>query len=351
MSRPIDDVRIETTRPLISPAIVLEEIPRSDAASAVVGEARDQIRRIILGEDPRFLVVVGPCSIHDPVAALDYARRLRSLAMRYEDRLLVVMRAYFEKPRTVVGWKGFIMDPDLDGSHRINRGLRESRALLRDLAEMGLPTATEFLDMTVPQYIADFISWGAIGARTAESQPHRELASGLSMPIGFKNPTDGRIQTAVESVLAARSPHWFASNTKDGVAAHFRSRGNDCCHIILRGGSKSGPNYDRDHVAGATEALEAAGLPTRLMIDCSHANSGKDHNRQAEVVESVAQQLEQGSYAILGVMLESNLVEGRQDWKPGQTLTYGQSITDACLSIEATEPLLDRLVFALETRS
>lgn len=346
MTRRVDDLRIETTRALVSPAILLEEIERTSAMTEFVAHSRDQIRKALFHEDDRLVVIVGPCSIHDPSAARVYAERLKAASSQYSSSLHIVMRAYFEKPRTIVGWKGFLTDPDLDGSHRINRGLREARLLLRDFAMMELPSATEFLDMTAPQYIADFVSWGAIGARTTESQPHRELASGLSMPIGFKNPTDGRIQPAVEAVLAAREPHWFASNTKDGVAAHFRSTGNEHAHIVLRGGSKTGPNYDANHVAEAAHLLEKAGLPPSIIIDASHANSGKDPSRQALVIDSIVRQLQSGSTAIRGVMIESNLVAGRQDFSEESDLVFGQSITDACLDIESTLPLLDKLAQA-----
>lgn len=350
MPRPIDDLRIEQTRPLVSPAILLEEVERTDAMTDFIADSREAIRNVAFGDDRRLVVIVGPCSIHDTQAAREYSQRLKTLADRYEDHLMIVMRAYFEKPRTTVGWKGFLSDPFLDGSHRINHGLREARTLLRDLAAMRLPTATEFLDMTAPQYIADLISWGAIGARTTESQPHRELASGLSMVIGFKNPTDGRLPTAVEALLAAREPHWFASNTKDGVAAHFRSRGNEHCHIILRGGSKTGPNFDAPHVAEAAKLLSKSKLPERIMIDASHANSGKDHLKQIEIAENIAGQIESGNRSIFGIMVESFLVEGRQECVPGQSLEYGKSVTDACLSLEQTEPLLERLANAVRER-
>ncbi|MBX3111453.1 MAG: 3-deoxy-7-phosphoheptulonate synthase [Fimbriimonadaceae bacterium] len=342
----VDDVRIDATRPLVSPAILMEEVPNSESNTAFLAQSRETARAIVSGEDRRLLVVVGPCSIHDPVAARDYAEWLKERADRYADKLFVVMRTYFEKPRSTVGWKGFINDPELDGSHRINRGLREARTLLRDVADLGLPCATEFLDMIAPQYIADFVTWGAIGARTVESQPHRELASGLSMPVGFKNGTDGRISSAVEGVIAAREPHWFASATKDGVAAHFRSTGNDTCHIILRGGSKTGPNYGASHVADACRALGKAGLAERVMIDCSHANSGKDPARQPEVLADVVGQIKSGSRAVLGVMVESNLVAGRQDVVEGQTLVYGQSITDGCVGLDTTDAMLESLASA-----
>lgn len=306
--------------------------------------ARKTVCDILAGDDPRLLVVVGPCSIHDTKAAVDYAQKLKVLSDKFEKKLFLVMRTYFEKPRTTVGWKGFLSDPTLDGSHKINWGLREARSVLKRITSLGLPCATEFLDMTVPQYIADFIVWGAIGARTSESQPHRELASGLSMPIGFKNATDGRIQPAIDAVVAAREPHWFASNTKDGVAAHFRSAGNETCHIILRGG-KSGSNYDQKSVAEAIKMLFSVGAEPRLMIDCSHDNSQKDFRNQAKVVDSVCTQLT--SRKICGVMLESFLIEGSQPIGAKKELTYGQSITDSCINLAETEKLLQKLADSL----
>jgi 3-deoxy-7-phosphoheptulonate synthase len=295
-------------------------------------------------------VVVGPCSIHDPDAARDYARRLLPLKVRYENHLTILMRCYFEKPRTSVGWKGLINDPDLDESFHINKGLRLARQLLLDLNEMGLPTASEFLDTQIPQHIADLTSWVAIGARTTESQVHRELASGLSMPVGFKNSTDGAVQTAVDAVLSARSPHLFPSVTKQGVSAIFETSGNDTCHVILRGGSSTGPNYDAAHVADTCARLQKYALREAVMIDCSHGNSRKDHRRQAEVAAAISGQVAGGSSQIFGVMLESHLVEGRQDYAPGRIATYGQSITDACLSFENTEPILEQLATAQQAR-
>lgn len=341
----LDDVRIAEARPLISPAILLEEISRSELGARTVLEARNTICNIAFGDDPRLIAVVGPCSIHDTGAAREYAQRLKGLADRYREKLLIVMRTYFEKPRTVGGWEGYITDPDLDGSHRINKGLRGARQLLADLAEMGLPAATEFLDMTVPQYISDLIAWSAIGARTSESQPHRKLASGLSMPVGFKNPTDGSIQPAVDAILSSRRSHWFPGATKDGVAAHFRTTGNEHTHVVLRGGSH-GPNFDPAHVEEAGKRLSLANLPTRLVIDCSHANSGKDHTKQSVALKSVCEQIRNGSTIIFGVMIESNLVAGRQDVQLGKDLVYGQSITDACVDLEETEGLLALLAEA-----
>ena len=296
--RRTDDLRIRDVRPLIPPAILLEEIPISEKASNVVADARQAITNIVQGRDPRLVVVVGPCSIHDPKAALDTASGSSPWRIGSPDRLLIVMRAYFEKPRTSVGWKGLINDPDLDGSFHINKGLRLARQLLLDLNDSGLPTASEFLDTQIPQHIADLTSWVAIGARTTESQVHRELASGLSMPVGFKNSTDGSTQVAVDAILAARSQHWFPSVTKQGVSAIFQTSGNDACHVILRGGSRTGPNYDAEHVSKVAARLSAKGLPETVMIDCSHGNSLKDHLKQANVVESMAEQIRAGSRVI-----------------------------------------------------
>lgn len=342
----LDDVRIATARPLISPAILLEEIERSELSAHTVLDARRAICDIAFGNDPRILAIVGPCSIHAPYAAMEYAQRLKILSERFREKIYVVMRSYFEKPRTVGGWEGFITDPYLDGSHRINQGLREARRLLREFAEMGLPTATEFLDMTVPQYISDLIAWSAIGARTSESQPHRKLASGLSMPVGFKNPTDGRIQPAVDAILSARRSHWFPGATKDGVAAHFRTTGNEHTHVVLRGGTR-GPNFDAEHVEDAVRRLTEADLTPRVMVDCSHANSGKDHRKQIVALQSVADQLSDGSRAIFGVMIESNIVAGRQEVAPGKELNYGQSITDACVDLAETERMFEILSKAI----
>src|SRR5580765_2817798 len=350
MFQPTDDLRIRNVRPLIPPAILLEEIPISERASNVVSDARAAISRIIEGTDPRLVVVVGPCSIHDTRAALEYASRLKPIADRLSDDLVVVMRTYFEKPRTSVGWKGLINDPDLDESYHINKGLRLARKLLLDLNDLGLPTGSEFLDTQIPQHIADLTSWVAIGARTAESQIHRELASGLSMPVGFKNSTDGSTQIAVDAVLTARSAHWFPSVTKQGVSAIFQTVGNDACHVILRGGTRTGPNYDADHVAKVGGRLAAKGLRESVMVDCSHGNSLKDHEKQALVAASICEQLRAGSRRIFGAMIESHLVDGRQDYVPGQPAIYGQSITDACLSLERTAPLLEQLAEAQRSR-
>ncbi len=350
MFRPTDDLRIRDVRPLIPPAILLEEIPISERASIVVSDARAAIADVISGTDPRLVVVVGPCSIHDTTAAFEYAERLKRTADRLSDSLIIVMRTYFEKPRTAVGWKGLINDPDLDESYHINKGLRLARKLLLDLNDLGLPTASEFLDTQIPQHIADLTSWVAIGARTAESQIHRELASGLSMPVGFKNSTDGSTQIAVDAVLTARSPHWFPSVTKQGVAAIFQTVGNDSCHVILRGGTRTGPNYGAEHIAKVSGRLAAKGLRESVMVDCSHGNSHKNHLKQADVASAVCEQIASGSRQIFGAMIESHLVEGRQDYVPGEIPVYGQSITDACLSFAQTEPLLEQLAEAQQAR-
>jgi 3-deoxy-7-phosphoheptulonate synthase len=344
-----DDLRIQNLRPLIPPAILMEELPLGERSSRTVAEGRQQVQAVLRGDDDRLLVVVGPCSIHDPAAALEYARRLSEATARNAADLLLVMRVYFEKPRTTVGWKGLINDPHLDESFAINEGLRIGRRLLLELAEQGLPVGCEFLDPISPQFIADLVSWGAIGARTTESQVHRELASGLSMPVGFKNATDGNVQVAVDAMRAAANPHHFLSVTKQGVAAIVATRGNQDTHVILRGGAR-GPNYDEKSVAAVCEQLDRAKLPRRVMIDCSHGNSSKDHARQAEVAEQVAGQLARGSRALFGVMLESFLEDGRQDWKPDGSMVFGRSITDACLGWEATLPLFERLSEAVRAR-
>jgi 3-deoxy-7-phosphoheptulonate synthase len=350
MFRQTDDLRITQVRPLIPPAILLEEIPISEQASNVVSNTRSAIASALEGRDPRLVVVAGPCSIHDTSAALEYAGRLQRLAERHADHLILVMRTYFEKPRTSVGWKGLINDPDLDESYHINKGLRLARKLLLDINDLGLPTGSEFLDTQIPQHVADLTSWVAIGARTTESQVHRELASGLSAPVGFKNGTDGGVKTAIDAVLAARSPHWFPSVTKQGVSAIFQTRGNETCHVILRGGTRTGPNHGPDHVRDTCGRLQAKGLPEMVMIDCSHGNSEKDFHRQADVAASISEQVASGSWHIFGAMLESHLVEGRQDYIPGRPAVYGQSITDACLSLEQTEPLLEQLARAQQAR-
>lgn len=344
-----DDVRIEGLRPLIPPAILMEEIHPGEEAISRIIEARRQIAEIVHGNDPRLIVVAGPCSIHDPDAALDYAARLKKLADEYRDDLMIVMRTYFEKPRTTVGWKGLINDPKLDGSFEINHGLRIARGLLSSLAEMALPAGTEFLDPISPQFLADLVSWGAIGARTTESQVHRELASGLSMPVGFKNGTRGTIQIAVEAVKAARSPHHFLSVTKQGLSAIVATRGNDDCHVILRGGSGK-PNYDAKAIAETKAALKKASLRPSLMVDCSHANSDKDHEKQPAVAAAVAEQVANGESGIFGVMLESFLLGGRQDYAENKQLVYGKSLTDACMSWEATVPVIENLARASRSR-
>jgi 3-deoxy-7-phosphoheptulonate synthase len=322
----------------------------TERATEVVALARRDASAILAGKDDRLLVVVGPCSVHDPKAALDYAKLLLPEAKKHAADLLIVMRVYFEKPRTTVGWKGLINDPEVDGSFKINDGLRIGRRLLADIADLGLPSASEFLDPITPQYIADLVAYGAIGARTTESQIHRELASGLSMPVGFKNGTDGSIQVAVDACLSARSSHWFPSVTKDGAVAIFQTSGNPDAHVILRGGSRTGPNYGADFVADAEARLQKAGISTRLMIDCSHGNSSKDHRRQSLVAADIAEQVSRGSKIIGGVMIESHLVEGRQDWKGRDASTYGCSITDACISFEQTIPILQQLAESVRQR-
>jgi 3-deoxy-7-phosphoheptulonate synthase len=349
MYRLTDDLRIAGLRPLIPPAILMEEIPITERASTVVAEAREESTRIVRGVDDRLLVVAGPCSIHDPAAAMEYARRLHAERERHADALCIFMRVYFEKPRTTVGWKGLINDPGLDGSFDINRGLRLARKLLVDLGDLGIPAGSEFLDTISPQFVADLISWGAIGARTTESQVHRELASGLSVPVGFKNGTDGNIQIAIDAIRAARGSHHFLSVTKQGLSAIVTTTGNDACHLILRG-SQTGPNHDAKSVAEVAAKLRKVGLTDRIMIDCSHGNSQKDYRRQPEVAHVVAEQVAAGTDAICGVMLESHLVEGRQDLEAGKPLVYGQSITDACISWETTVPILEELADAVRAR-
>ncbi|MFQ5698732.1 MAG: 3-deoxy-7-phosphoheptulonate synthase [Myxococcota bacterium] len=344
-----DDLRIEKLRPLLPPAILMEEHPLGEEGSRVVARAREEIARILHGDDDRLLVVVGPCSIHDPRAGIDYAQRLAKVAGEVRRDLCLAMRVYFEKPRTTVGWKGLINDPHLDGSFRINDGLRIARRFLLDVTELGLPVATEFLDPITPQFIADVVSWGAIGARTTESQVHRELASGLSMAVGFKNGTDGTVQIAIDAIRSAAHAHHFLSVTKQSVAAIVETKGNRDCHVILRGGS-SGPNYSSPHVAEVMESLRAAGLPERVMIDSSHSNSGKDPERQARVTLDVARRIAAGERGIFGVMLESFLVEGRQDSGAGHATVYGQSITDACMGWERSRTLLEALAAASRER-
>lgn len=344
-----DDVRIRELKELTPPAHLIREFACSEAASELIYNARQSMHRILHGMDDRLIVVIGPCSIHDTKAALEYAERLTKERARFKNELEIVMRVYFEKPRTTVGWKGYINDPRLDGSFRINEGLRAARQLLLDINALGLPAATEFLDLLSPQYIADLITWGAIGARTTESQSHRQLASGLSCPIGFKNGTDGSVQVASDAIIAARASHAFMGMTKMGMAAIFETRGNEDAHVILRGG-KSGPNYDSERIEASCEVLRKAGLREQVMVDCSHANSNKSHDRQVDVAQDLARQLSQGEHRIVGVMVESNLEAGRQDLKPGVPLKYGVSITDACLSWTQTEPVLDMLAEAVRHR-
>lgn len=344
-----EDLRIERTKVVLPPVFLEEELPTTENAASTVYQARAEITKILERKDRRLLVVVGPCSIHDPEAALEYGRLLKKVSEKLADELCIVMRVYFEKPRTTVGWKGLINDPYLDGSFRINDGLRIARRLLLDLAEMGMPAGTEFLDMIIPQYMAGLVSWGAIGARTTESQVHRELVSGLSCPVGFKNGTSGNVQIAVEAVQAAGNAHTFLGHTKYGQSAIFFTAGNPHCHVILRGGRKT-TNYDEASVQQACALLERAGLTPRVMVDCSHANSNKDHTRQPTVCREVAAQVAHGNKQILGVMIESNLVPGAQRLTKSTSLTYGQSITDACIGWDATQELLSELAAAAHSR-
>jgi 3-deoxy-7-phosphoheptulonate synthase len=335
---------------LIPAGILIDEIPIRTPALNLVAQVRTAVSRAIAGLDSRLVVVVGPCSIHDTMSAVEYGIRLKALADRYSSQLIVVMRTYFEKPRTSIGWKGLIHDPDLDGTHRINKGLRMARQLILELNDLGMPTASEFLDPQIPQYLGDLTSWATIGARTTESQVHRELASGLPMPVGFKNRTDGTPQTAVDAVVTARSAHCFPAVGKHGVAAIVRTTGNRSCHVVLRGGSGTGANFSPEHVADVCERLKMTGLPGSVMIDCSHDNCGKDHTRQKDVVASICDQISRGSWRVFGAMLESNLIEGRQQYVAGMPAVYGQSITDSCISIEETELLLERLATAQQKR-
>jgi len=343
------NLRVESVRPLLSPAILLEEIPLPAASADTVTSFRRQVSAILAGTDDRLVVVVGPCSIHDPAAAEEYAGLLQPLAASLAVDLCVIMRVYFEKPRSTVGWKGLINDPDLDGSFQINKGLRAARGLLTRLTTRGLPCGTEFLDPISPAFVADAISWGAIGARTVESQVHRELASGLSMPIGFKNGTYGTIQVAVDAVIASAQPHRFLGVTEQGLAGIVTTIGNPDCHVILRGGA-AGPNFDAAGVGAAGSAMRESGRRPTIMVDCSHGNSQKDYRRQPAVARAVAAQVAAGNPDLMGVMIESHLVEGRQELKPGRGLVRGQSITDACLGWEATAPLLEELAAAVRAR-
>jgi 3-deoxy-7-phosphoheptulonate synthase len=343
----IDDVRIAHIRPLISPAVLMGELPADENAAKLVAQTRRQTEAIFSGEDDRVLVVVGPCSIHDTEAAVDYASRLKAYADTAGEDLLIVMRVYFEKPRTTVGWKGLINDPHLDESFDINEGLRTARKLLLDLLELGMPAGTEFLDTISPQFVADLVAWGAIGARTTESQVHRELASGLSCPVGFKNGTGGSIQIAMDAINSSRRPHNFLSVTKQGVSAIVSTTGNPSCHIILRGSSR-GPNYEKDAIAEVEAALEKGGMPIQLMVDCSHGNSLKDHKRQPLVAESLCEQIAAGSKSIVSVMIESHIEEGNQSIS--KDMVYGKSVTDACIDWDTTVVVLDKFRDAVQAR-
>lgn len=346
-SSPTADIRIKTIRELISPADLSKELAVSQNIIETVKQSRHTISRILHGEDKRLLVIVGPCSIHDPDSALEYARRLKTISDELKQQLYIVLRVYFEKPRTVVGWKGLINDPDLDNSFNINKGLRLARKLLIDISEIGLPAATEFLDTTLGQYYAELISWGAIGARTVESQIHRELTSGLSMPVGLKNRTDGDIRVAIDAIKAARHSHWFPSLTHEGAPAILETTGNPDTHLILRGGDRSGPNYDTASVDNACRKLADASLAPRIMVDCNHANSDKEPHKQIDIAHSLLGKMTGDQRQVMGLMIESHLLAGRQDLIAGQALQYGQSITDACLGFEDTERLLRQLAAAL----
>ena len=343
-----DDVRIKEIKELAPPSHLIREFPISDSVSKVVYDARKAIHNILHNNDDRMFIVVGPCSIHDPQAAIEYAQRLTVVRDRLADRVEIIMRVYFEKPRTTVGWKGLINDPYMDESYRINDGLRLARQLLLGINELGVPAATEYLDVISPQYVADLIAWGAIGARTTESQVHRELASGLSCPVGFKNGTDGNIKIATDAIKSSQRPHHFLSVTKSGISAIVSTGGNDDCHVVLRGGKT--PNYDAVSVNAAAENLKKEGLLTKLMVDCSHGNSSKKHENQIVVAEDISRQIEQGGKSIVGVMLESNLIAGRQDILPGQPLEYGKSVTDACIGWDETVQVLERLAEAVQVR-
>ncbi len=348
MTHDTDDLRIRAMKELIAPADLIDDLPPSEQAANTVFESRQAIHRILHGEDDRLLVIVGPCSVHDPAAARDYAARLKPIREALDKELMIVMRVYFEKPRTTVGWKGLINDPDLDGTFNINHGLQEARRLLVDVNEMGIPAGTEFLDLISPQYIADLVSWGAIGARTTESQGHRELASGLSCPVGFKNGTNGSLRIALDGIRSATQPHHFLSVTKAGHSAIFATGGNEDCHVILRGGPR--PNYDTESINIASEEMEMAGFKPQMMIDFSHANSRKRHQKQIDVGRDVAGQIARGDQRIIGCMIESFIEPGRQDWRADEELVYGQSITDACIGWDDTHPLLEALAGAIRKR-
>ncbi len=343
-----DDLRINHITEVESPAAIHNQFPISESAATTVANSRTAIHNILHGKDDRLLVIIGPCSVHDPKSAIEYAEKLKVVREQLKDDLEIVMRVYFEKPRTTVGWKGMINDPHLNETFDINEGLKRARKLLLDVNEMGLPAGTEFLDLISPQYVADLISWGAIGARTTESQGHRELSSGLSCPVGFKNGTDGTMRIAVDAMRAAERPHVFMSLTKEGRSAIFNTTGNEDTHIILRGGSR--PNYDQESVAEAANEMESAGLRPNLMIDFSHANSRKQHDKQIEVARDVASQIRRGNHNITGVMIESHLVAGRQDLIEGRELVYGQSITDACINWDDSVPVLEQLAAAVRDR-
>ncbi len=349
MFHPTEDLRIQWTKVVLPPVFLEEEMPVTEIASTTIFNARNEITEILNGRDDRLLVLAGPCSIHDPKAAREYAALLKDAIEEFSPELRIAMRVYFEKPRTTIGWKGLINDPYLDGTFKINDGLRLARRLLLDLAEMGVPAGTEFLDMISTQYIAGLVSWGAIGARTSESQVHRQLVSGVSCPVGFKNGTSGDVQVAIDAVLSASYSHTFLGHTHHGQSAIFVTTGNPDCHIILRGGRKT-VNYTADCVADTAARMEKAGIRPRIMIDCSHANSGKDYRRQAVVCKDVAAQIAAGNPNILGVMIESNLAAGAQKLIPGQSLVYGQSITDACIEWKETRGLLAELATAVRAR-
>lgn len=348
MSYNTDDLRIREIKELSPPSHLMREFPCTTKISNVVHEARDAVHKIIHGDDDRMVVVIGPCSIHDPKAALEYVKRLKAERERFKGELEIIMRVYFEKPRTTVGWKGLINDPGLDGSFNINKGLRLARQLLLAVNDEGVPAGCEFLDMITPQYIADLVSWGAIGARTTESQVHRELASGLSCPVGFKNGTDGNIKIAIDAIKAASQPHHFLSVTKGGHSAIVSTLGNEDCHLILRGGKA--PNYDAQSINDSSEQLSKAGLSAKIMVDASHANSSKKPENQPMVMDDIARQMEAGDQRIFGVMIESHLVGGRQDLVEGQELVYGQSITDGCIDWETSVQVLERLAQAVKLR-